>query len=130
MKFDQGQWRRLPGTQVVYPVTIVEVRAEPDALVVVGYDKAVRHRSDYLDGRAITARFTSPMPDVIRVQLTHFKGRRVRLPMFDLDYARTNPSVSTGQDGQRAWLSAGRSRSSFRLRGRNGASPSSATGSR
>ena len=48
------------------------------------------------------------MPDVIRVQLTHFKGRRPRQPAFDLDYARTNPDVSTGQDETHAWLNAGR----------------------
>ncbi len=108
MKFDEGQWRLLPGTEAMYPATVVDVRVEPDALVVTGYDRAIRHRSDYLNGASITARFTSPMPEVIRVQLTHFKGRRVKLPVFDLDYARSNATVSTGQDETHAWLSAGR----------------------
>ena len=88
MKFDQGAWRLLPGTAAVYPVTVVDVQIEPDALVVTGYDRSIQGRWSYLDGTSITARFTSPMPDVIRVQLTHFKGRRKRLPAFDLDYAR------------------------------------------
>ena len=108
MKFDEGQWRLLPNTQAIYPVTNVEVRVEPDALVVTGYHRAIRHRADYLNGASISARFTSPMPDVIRVQLTHFKGRRERLPVFDLDYSLANPDVSTGQDETCAWLKAGR----------------------
>lgn len=107
MKFDQGQWRLLPGTEADYPVMIVNVRAEPDALVVTGYHRVVHHRSDYLDGKTITARITSPMPDVVRVQLTHFKGKRLRVPAFDLDYTLSNASVSTGKDENHAWLTTG-----------------------
>ncbi len=108
MKFDEGQWRLLAGTQAIYPTTVVAVQVEPDALTVTGYDHRIDHRSSYLHGTIITARFTSPMPDVIRVQLTHFKGLREHLPAFDLDYSLANPTVSTGQDADHAWLSAGR----------------------
>lgn len=107
MKFNQGHWRILPGTEAVFPVSVVDVQVEPEALVVTGYDHVVHARWNYLDGKIITARFSSPMPNVIRVQLTHFKGRREIQPAFDLDYARTNRAVSTGQDGQQAWLKAG-----------------------
>jgi alpha-D-xyloside xylohydrolase len=108
MKFDEGQWRLLPGTEAIYPATITEVRAEADALVVTGYDHHIHHRANYIEGTIITARFTSPMPDVIRVELTHFKGQRERLPAFDLDYSLANPNVEIGQDEQRAWLKSGR----------------------
>jgi alpha-D-xyloside xylohydrolase len=107
MKFNRGHWALLPGIQAVYPLTVSDVQVEPDALVVTGYSKSIQGRWDYLDGTIITARFSSPMPDVIRVQLTHFKGRRERQPVFDLDYARSNPAASTGRDDQRAWLKAG-----------------------
>jgi alpha-D-xyloside xylohydrolase len=107
MKFDEGMWRLLPGVEAVYPLTVVDVRVEADAVVVTGYDRPIHGRWSYLDGKSITARFTSPMPDVIRVQLTHFKGRRECVPAFDLDYALTNPNVSTGRDEQHAWLRAG-----------------------
>lgn len=107
MKFDQGYWRTLPGTQAIYPVSIIDVKTEPDALIVTGYDHVIRSRGDYLAGTVITARFTSPMPDIIRVQLTHFKGQRPRLPVFDLNYALVNKAVSIGRDEQNAWLQAG-----------------------
>src|SRR5699024_9798430 len=107
MKFDHGYWKLLPNTEAIHPVTIVDVRLEADALVVTGYDHHIRTRNDYIHGTTITARFTSPMPNVIRVQLTHFKGRRERKPAFDLDYSRSNADVEVGRDDERAWLKAG-----------------------
>ena len=47
------------------------------------------------------------MPNVIRVQLTHFKGRREHLPAFDLDYSLTNTQVEIGQNDSHAWLKSG-----------------------
>jgi alpha-D-xyloside xylohydrolase len=107
MKFNFGHWQLLPGTQATYPVTVVDAITQPDALVVTGYSKPIRGRGDLIDGTVITARISSPLPGAIRVQLTHFKGQRPRLPVFDLDYALTNPSVSTSRDGRSAWLDAG-----------------------
>lgn len=107
MKFNHGHWRLLPGTEAIYPVSIVDVRTEPDALIVTGYDRVIHSRGSYLEGTIITARFTSPLPDVIRVQITHFKGRQERLPTFDLDYTQSNPLVSTGQYEHQAWLKTG-----------------------
>src|SRR4051812_11017612 len=107
MKFNMGHWQLMPGTEAFYPVSIVDVGIEPDALTVTGYFRDVNHRADLLDGKIVTARFSSPLPDVIRVQFTHFKGRRERLPVFDLDYAATNPSAITGSDENHVWLTAG-----------------------
>ncbi|MBN1202824.1 MAG: alpha-xylosidase [Anaerolineae bacterium] len=107
MKFNWGHWHLLPGTAAVFPVAIVDVQVEPDALIITGYDRPIQGRWSYLDGATITARFSAPMPDVIRVQLTHFKGRRERKPAFDLNYSLANPAVSTGRDEQRAWLNSG-----------------------
>jgi alpha-D-xyloside xylohydrolase len=107
MKFNKGQWLLQPDTSVIYPITITDVLVEADALTISGYDHRVYNRNSFIHGTTITARFTSPMPNVIRVQLTHFKGRQPRKPAFDLDYARTNPTVSTGRNDEQAWLNAG-----------------------
>lgn len=116
MKFNNGHWRLLPGTTAIYPVTIVDVQVEKDALVVTGYDHRVTHRWHYIGGTTITARFTSPMPNVIRVQIAHHKGRQPRQPAFDLDYTQTNPNVSIGQDDKSAWLKSGSLAVMFDLR--------------
>ncbi|MBK9745338.1 MAG: alpha-xylosidase [Chloroflexi bacterium] len=107
MKFNKGQWQLLPDTSVIYPITITDVVVEADALTISGYDHRVYNRNSFIGGTTINARFTSPMPNVIRVQLTHFKGRLPRTPAFDLDYTLTNPNVETGRDEARAWLKAG-----------------------
>ena len=98
MKFDLGHWLLLPGTQAIYPVTVTDVTVDQQALIVTGYNHHVNGRGNLTDGITITARFTSPMPNVIRVQFTHFKGRRERLPAFDLDYALSNSNVDIGCD--------------------------------
>lgn len=107
MKFDQGQWLLLPNTEAIYPMTITDVCVEDQALTLSGYSHYVHNRGSFVHGSLITARFTSPMPGVIRVQLAHFKGRRERQPALDLDYTLRNMAASTGRDAQRAWLNAG-----------------------
>src|SRR4030065_944913 len=107
MKFEKGHWLLLPGVQASYPVNLVDVQIEPDALVLTGYDHQVRGRGDLLGGTTITARFTSPLPDVIRVQLARFKGQLPQKPSFDLDYSLQNAAVCTGVDERCAWLSSG-----------------------
>lgn len=108
MKFDAGYWLLLPGVEAVYPLSVVDVQTGPDALVVTGYSHEVNSRDDLLHGTLITARFTAPMPEVIRVELTHFKGRRPRLPVFDLDYSLSNADADIGRDDEHAWLTSGR----------------------
>lgn len=105
MKFNHGHWEVLPGTEAFFPQTVVDVQVDSESLVLTGYDHPVRGRWDYLHGTIITARFTSPMPNVIRVQLTHFKGRSIPSPSFDLTPAPA--AVSTGRDDQQAWLKTG-----------------------
>ena len=108
MKFNSGHWQLLPGVQAIYPVSVVDMIVEEDALVVTGYSHAIRSRNDLTDGTSITVRFSSPFPNCIRVQVTHFKGRTPRRPIFDLNYTNSNPAVSIGQDEHLAWLQAGK----------------------
>jgi alpha-D-xyloside xylohydrolase len=108
MKFNFGHWLLLPDTQAIYPVHVVDVQTEGQALIVTGYSHEVRTRNDMIEGTIITVRFTSPLPEVIRMQITHHKGRKPRLPVFDLDYTQSNLDASTGRDELQAWLKAGR----------------------
>jgi alpha-D-xyloside xylohydrolase len=107
MKFNMGQWMLQPGTEALYPITITDISVEDEALTLSGYNHHVHSRSSFIHGTIFTARFTSPMPDVLRVQVAHFKGRRERLPAFDLDYSLANTSISTGLDDNCAWLKSG-----------------------
>jgi alpha-D-xyloside xylohydrolase len=108
MKFEFGRWYIPPGLEAIYPVSVQDARAEDGSFLITGYNKAGRSRGELIDGTIITARFSSPLPDVIRVQLTHFKGRQPRRPAFDLDTGRTNPKAQAGGDSEQVWLKAGR----------------------
>ena len=44
----------------------------------------IRHRGDLLKGPQITLTYTSPMPGVIGVTVTHFAGEARREPRFAL----------------------------------------------
>lgn len=107
MKFDHGQWAMQPDTTAIYPVSITDVKIENDALIISGYDHHIHHRTSFIDGTLITARFTSPMPNIVRVQLTHHKGRKPRVPSFDLDYTLRNEAVEIGRDEDKAWFKTG-----------------------
>src|SRR5512140_2606788 len=107
MKFNNGHWLLQPGVEAVYPTTVVDVQVEEHSLVVTTFGREVRSRNEMIEGPVITIRFTSPAPEVIRVQVTHHKGRQERRPSFDLDYAQSNPSAACGRDEQMAWLTAG-----------------------
>jgi len=107
MKFELGQWFLLPGVEAIYPRTVTNVMVEDDALIVQGYDHDIYGRSSYLHGTLITARFSSPLPDVIRVQLFHHKGRKPRTPAFDLDYSLNNADAEITCDDEIASLKTG-----------------------
>ncbi len=107
MKFENGHWQLLPDTQAVFPATVVDVKMESNALVVQAYSQKIHGRGDTLGGAVIEVRFTSPLPNVIRVQAAHFKGRVSAEPAFDLDYSLPHAAVEIGSDESRAWLKSG-----------------------
>lgn len=107
MKFNEGHWRLLPGTEAIYPLTVTDVRAEGGALTVTGFSHQIQGRWSYLEGSIFTARLTSPMPGVVRVQVGHHKGTRPKQPAFDLDYSLNNDAATTGCDDTHAWLDTG-----------------------
>ena len=84
MKFTDGYWQMRPGVTPFFPVQAYDVEVEPDALVVYGTTKRIAQRGDTLNLPIITLRLSSPMPNVIRVQLAHFEGAKPALPAFEL----------------------------------------------
>jgi alpha-D-xyloside xylohydrolase len=107
MKFTHGYWDMRPGVIAHHPVQVHEVETEPDALTVYAPTRRVAHRSDTLNLPLLTVCFSSPMPDVIRVQLVHHKGRRWRGPAFELQ-AEPGTDVQVCDDAQAATLTSGR----------------------
>ena len=55
-----------------------------DALTILAPCHPIRQRGDTLTGPALTVVLSSPMPDVIRVRISHFEGGLERGPNFEL----------------------------------------------
>lgn len=106
MKFTNGYWEFRPGITPHFPVHVYDVEIEPEALVVYGTTRRLTHRGDTLNIGLLTVRFSSPMPDVIRVQLTHHKGKRQPSPTFPL-YTQLTPNFHIQNESTFVSLTSG-----------------------
>ncbi len=84
MKFTDGNWMLRKGVRAFYPTQAYDVEADDDSLTLFAPTRPIRHRGDTLEGPLLTVRFSAPMPNVIRVTLTHFAGAQDQGPHFPL----------------------------------------------
>ncbi|HLV80639.1 MAG TPA: alpha-xylosidase, partial [Chthonomonadaceae bacterium] len=106
MKFTDGNWMMRKGVRAFYPAEAYDLRPTEDTLTVYAPTRPIRHRGDTLDGPMLTARFFSPMPDVIGVKWMHHAGARERGPSFPLLAERAD-NVSVHADEDYATLTSG-----------------------
>lgn len=106
MKFTAGYWKMRPGVDPYFAVQVHEVETHPDALIVYAAVRKINQRGDTLNSPLLTFRLSSPMPNVIRVQLTHHKGAQPGKPAFEL-FSQPPASLSITDDGQAAALTSG-----------------------
>ena len=92
MKFTAGYWEMRPEVTARFPVEVHEVQTDPEGMTIHATTQKLVHRGDTLNQFPISMRFSSPLANVIRVQIYHHKGRRVREPQFAL-YPQAGPLV-------------------------------------
>jgi len=97
VKFTDGYWMMRPGVQAFYPAQVLDGETVSDSLVVHAPCYRFRDREDLLRGPALTVAFAAPLPDVIRVSVTHFAGQD-RKPDFVLVEAESEAPVITEDD--------------------------------
>jgi alpha-D-xyloside xylohydrolase len=105
MKFTAGFWEIRPGVTPTYPAQVHEVDIDSEGMTVYAATKTLNHRGDTLNLPLLTVRYSSPMPDVIRVQVSHHKGGLKRGPDF-----KTNSEpvqVAARDEAEFAELSSG-----------------------
>jgi alpha-D-xyloside xylohydrolase len=98
MKFTDGNWMTREGFAISGFVEAHEVIAEPDGLIAYVTPHHINSRGSTLDGGLFTVRITSPMPDVIRVRLSHHEGLMERGPVFGLVSKDVEPVISNTDD--------------------------------
>ena len=84
MKFTDGYWVMRRGVTPHWPAQVEMVQAEADSITLYAATKALNHRGDTLDTALLTIRLSSPMPNVVRVQVMHHAGAADRGPAFEL----------------------------------------------
>ena len=106
MKFTNGQWLMRDGVTAAYPTSARRVTADEQRLEVLAPTFPVRHRGDLLKGPVLTVELSSPLPDVIAVQVTHFAGGHAAGPDFAVRVEDT-PDVAVEITDEEATLTSG-----------------------
>ncbi|MDD4797062.1 MAG: alpha-xylosidase, partial [Eubacteriales bacterium] len=94
MKFTQGFWLMRPGITPHYLVELRDYRIQEGALTVYVAHRNIEHRGNTLDAPLFILRYTSPLPDVIRVQIDHFKGQIDKGPHFTIHSRPTQVDIA------------------------------------
>jgi alpha-D-xyloside xylohydrolase len=105
MKFTAGYWNMRPGFTPHFAAEAREIEMDDNSLTVYAPTKRIQHRGDTLNLATLTVRFSSPLENVIRVQLTHHKGGLPRKPSFTI--YENPPKVNIREEEQFASLTSG-----------------------
>ena len=107
MKFTDGYWQLRPGVEVLHPVEVDDVRADPrtGTLTVWATTKHVRGRGDTLNAPLLTLTYSSPAEGVVKVRVEHWAGTLPRHPEFAIH--PSDVDVTTHVDDACAVLTTG-----------------------
>lgn len=84
MKFSNGCWLNKEGVTTYSPKEVYTTKIRSDSVTIYAPCNNINHRGDTLGGPVITMKLSSPIPDVIRVQLFHHKGLKNKGPEFEV----------------------------------------------
>ena len=84
MKFTRGYWQTRENYILNYAAQCVRTEKTDTGLHVLAACRPILGRGDILNSGTLDVTFTSPMTNVIRVEITHFAGKSWKLPHFDV----------------------------------------------
>jgi len=96
MRFGDGAWRMLAGVNPSYLTRVEAVTLSKSAVVLNVFSRPEKERWATLFGHMFTVTLTSPSDNVVRVQITHHKGRKKLGPDYVLQNAE--PQALTAKD--------------------------------
>jgi alpha-D-xyloside xylohydrolase len=98
MRFGNGAWTMLPGVTPTYLARVEAVSIAEREVVLHVFSRLESERWATLQGDMFTVRVTSPAAEVLRIQVTHHKGRVARGPSFALNAAPQPIAVTDSGD--------------------------------
>ncbi|MDR1175691.1 MAG: alpha-xylosidase [Treponema sp.] len=105
MKFKDGYWEIREGVKNLNLIEVFDAAKTESTLTVYTATKKIAGRGDSVSAILLTAEFSSPMPDVIRVRMYHHKGEAERSPAFARPPSRAD-HVKTETGGEECVFSA------------------------
>lgn len=98
MKFTNGYWVVRDGFSANFAAQAYDVREQNGTLEVYAPVKVTKTRGDSLNATLLTVRYSSPMPNVIKVKVSHYEGSYDAGPYFELNSdASFKPTISISE---------------------------------
>ncbi len=107
MRFGNGAWRMLDDVVPTYLSRVDGIETTERELVLHVVSKLDESRGSTLEGHMFSVRLTSPAPSVVRVQVSHHKGRVQQRPA-GFDFAAPAEPLELQSDAESLSLSLGR----------------------
>ena len=98
MKFSKGLWQMMPDVDPLYPVRVHQIERGDAAVTLHAADRADHGRGSYVGGSLIAFRVSSPLPEVLRLTISHFQGVVAKGPSFDLPNTEVPLAVEETDD--------------------------------
>ena len=106
MKFSDGYWQMRQGYRPYYATQVYEVEIVPEALIIYATTRKIEQRGDTLNSALITLRYSSPLENVIKVEIWHHQGTLPSRSEFQLK-AHPAPKVEIQDSPEVASLTTG-----------------------
>ncbi len=84
MKFTDGYWQMRPGCTPFYAAQVHDIETTPQTLTVYATSRKMEHRGDTINSAILTIRYSSPLENVIKVDVWHHAGTLPPRPEFEL----------------------------------------------
>jgi len=84
MKFSNGCWLNREGFETHSPAEVSRITPTETGFTLLTPCQNIRHRGDTLAGPNLEIRFSSPMNDVLKIRIDHFKGQKKKGPDFEV----------------------------------------------
>ena len=105
MKFTDGYWQMRKGMTPYHAAQVHDLEADSSSITVYAPTKKLRGRGDTLNLPLLTIRYSTPMENIIRVQVVHHKGGHPPKPEFAIHEGPGQVKIAV--DGETAALTSG-----------------------
>ena len=98
MKFTNGFWLMREGVTPLYAVEYYDHSVKGNDLTIYTAPRRLNTRGNQLNIGMLTVRLSSPMPEVIKVSVTHFEGVKYKGPFTEVNSEPVDVQITESED--------------------------------